>query len=157
MKYVKLPNRRKCIVCGRAFIKNAPQEKMCSDLCREMRAVSQGHRLPFWEVRKCTVCDGNFTGRPNTDTCSQKCRYEKKQAIKNGKRRIGAVSVRSCAVCQRKFVAFNGGRQIYCSSPCRKKSERNRKYERQRSRGQKTRAIIRVMKEMGLIQKGDFI
>ena len=74
--------KKKCVICGKAFMPKHGSQLCCSDECKKTRhrqssmAWQREHKKPRKEFEfVCATCGGKFvSNKPNRKTCSAECR-----------------------------------------------------------------------------------
>lgn len=114
-----------CIICGKEFVKWRPFHKVCSDLCRKIKAERNhyGYKIKEDVTKKCKNCNKEFvTNNKKKVYCCNECAvvYNKGHRIKKETRR------QFCEVCQKEFETTHPAKK-YCSDDCYREAKRRRK------------------------------
>lgn len=134
------PTKRKCVVCEKLHTPRTPNQKACSDACRQSRknALAKQQRVRgFVSVRNCDVCGKEYRRTCGALTCGPTCRkaHRRRYDVKHKKTYeqpqkyvpILPLQRRKCVVCGAEFIPRGWQAQQCGKADC--KREIRRRYE----------------------------
>ena len=156
---------RACKWCGVDILHKGPKAIFCKNSCKKRSQRGAG----YIASKNCRVCRKEFIvlGRSHRRAvCSNECfkaldRLIHANANEFSTSRIGPIKPKKCLVCHASFISMNG-RDGYCSTHCKSKSDRrrngeyysikNREYRNSRSAAASTLSLAYTISQ---IKKGD--